>query len=210
MSKKSLLVALLAATAMHMGVSEVSTAQDDKSPWLVRVRLIDIVPDESSTVSIGGEATASNTLVPELDITYFWSDHFATELILATNRHNIGARGTALGDLSLGKVTLLPPTLLAQYHFAPDSQIRPYVGAGINYTIFYDDEPGDVNSISYEDSFGFALQAGVDIGLSDNWAVNLDVKKLYLNTDVEINGGGVTADVDLDPWIFGAGLAYRF
>lgn len=210
MSKKSLFVALLAATAMHMGVSEVSTAQDDKSPWLVRVRLIDIVPDESSTVSIGGEATASNTLVPELDITYFWSDHFATELILATNRHNIGARGTALGDLSLGKVTLLPPTLLAQYHFAPESQIRPYVGAGINYTIFYDDEPGDVNSISYEDSFGFALQAGVDIGLNDNWAVNLDVKKLYLNTDVEINGGGVTADVDLDPWIFGVGLAYRF
>ena len=208
MSKKNILLGLMCGAALVVGAGAASA--QDKSPWLVRLRLIDVAPEESSVVSIGGEATADNSLVPELDISYFWTDHFATELILATSQHNIGAVGTALGDLSLGDVWALPPTLLAQYHFNPEGQFRPYLGAGVNYTFFYNDEPGDVNSISYDNGFGLALQAGFDIGLDDNWAINADVKKLFLNTDVSINGGAVTADVDLDPWVFGLGLAYRF
>lgn len=209
MSKKSVLACLLCAAAMQLTGAGVS-AQDDKSPWLVRLRLIDVAPEESSTVSIGGRTTASNSVVPELDISYFWTDHFATELILATSPHDMMALGTAIGDVDLGEVWALPPTLLAQYHFNPHGQWRPYVGAGINYTIFHSEEFGAVNDISYDNGFGYAFQAGMDIGLNDNWALNLDVKKLFLNTDVSINGGDVTADVDLDPWVFGAGFAYRF
>jgi len=208
MVKNPIFKSILCAAALQFSVGV--TADDDKSPWLIRVRAIDVAPNESSTVSIGGEVTVSNRVVPELDISYFWTDHFATELILATNSHNIGAVGTSLGDLDLGNVTLLPPTLLAQYHFNPDGKLRPYVGAGINYTFFYNADAGDLTSISYDDGFGYALQAGIDIGLNDNWALNADVKKLFLNTDASINGGAVTADVDLDPWIFGLGFAYRY
>lgn len=208
MRKKSILLGLMCGAALLAGTGAVSA--QDKSPWLIRVRLIDVAPEESSTVSIGGEARVDSTIVPELDISYFWTDHFATELILATSPHDVTAVGTTLGNLSLGDVWVLPPTLLAQYHFNPDGQLRPYIGAGVNYTFFYNAEPGDVNSISYDNGFGLALQAGFDIGLNENWAINADVKKLFLNTDVSINGGAVTADVDLDPWVFGLGLAYRF
>jgi outer membrane protein len=185
-------------------------AADEKSPWQVRVRLIDVAPEESSTVSIGGEAKVDTAIVPELDITYFFNDNFSAELILATTKHDVTAEGTALGDLSLGDTWVLPPTLTLQYHLNPHGTIRPYVGAGVNYTIFYNHDAGDVETIDYENGFGLALQAGTDIAIDDHWAFNLDVKKIWLSTDVEINGGAVTADVDLDPWVFGAGFTYRF
>jgi len=212
MSISPVLKALTCTAALVMGASSLSiaAAADDKSPWLVRLRLIDVAPEESSTVSIGGEATASSRVMPELDISYFWTDNFATELILATTKHSMGATGTSLGDLDLGHVWVLPPTFLLQYHFNPEGQFRPYVGAGVNYTVFYSEDAGDVDSIEYDDGFGYALQAGIDVGINDNWAINADVKKLFLNTDASINGGAVTADVDLDPWVFGLGLAYRF
>ena len=118
--------------------------------------------------------------------------------------------GAATAGVDLGDVWILPPTLLLQYHFTPKDQFRPYVGAGINYTIFYGEDSGAVTSIDYEDNFGYALQAGMDYDLGNQWVFNIDVKKLWLNTDVSINGGAITADVDLDPWIFGTGFGYRF
>ena len=200
----------LAACIAALQVGSVTVEAGDKSPWLVRGRLINVVPVVGSTVSINGAVTSGNSLVPELDISYFWTDHFATELILATSKHTIGAIDTDLGDLDIGHVWALPPTLLAQYHFNPDGQIRPYVGAGINYTIFHSADAGDLATIDYSNSFGLAFQAGVDIGINDHWAFNLDAKKIYINTDASINAGAVTAAVDLDPWVFGAGFAYRF
>ncbi|PCI64518.1 MAG: hypothetical protein COB37_01490 [Kordiimonadales bacterium] len=183
---------------------------EDKSPWLVRLRLIDIAPHESSTVSIGGAITADIAVAPELDITYFWTDNIATELILATSKHNVAAIGTSLGDLDLGTIWVLPPTLLVQYHLNPDGQFRPYLGVGLNYTLYYNGTSGGLDSVEYDNDLGYAFQAGVDIGLNDRWAFNIDVKKVYLNANARLNGGAVTADVSLDPWVFGAGLAYRF
>lgn len=199
----------LLCIAAVAGLSAPTLAQD--GPWQIRVRAIDVVPDESSTLSIGGEVTADSAIMPELDITYFWTENFATELILATTKHNMGARGTAIGDLSLGDVWVLPPTLTFQYHVNPGGNVRPYIGAGVNYTIFYADDPGsDIGSIKYEDGFGFALQAGIDFQMNNDWFFNVDAKRIWLNTDVEVNGGAVTADVDLNPWVFGIGFGKRF
>ena len=146
--------------------------------------------------------------MPEVDFTWFVTDNIALELIAATTRHDVSHNIAG----SLGKVSLLPPTLTLQYHFMPKERLSPYIGAGINYTIFYnEDAPGGaVTSIDYDDSFGWALQAGVDYAVSDNWYVNADIKKIFLSTDVSINGGAITADVDLDPWIVGFGVGYKF
>jgi outer membrane protein len=209
--KKAAFLALATTCLMSAGTAFTpAMAQEEDSPWLVRLRGINVMPDESSTVSAGGAARVDNSFVPELDITYFWSKHWSTELILAVTNHNVRAEGTALGDLDLGDKWLLPPTLTLQYNFAPDADIRPYVGAGVNYTIFFGGDAGQLDSVKYDDGFGFALQAGVDFMLDDNWGINLDVKRLWLNTDVNLNSGLATADVDLDPWILGAGLSYRF
>ncbi len=112
--------------------------------------------------------------------------------------------------MDLGQVWVLPPTVTLQYHFMPDHPIvRPYLGAGVNYTVFWKEDSPDFD-MGYDDSFGFALQAGVDIPVNEDWFVNLDVKRLFLDTSVDIGNGAVTADVDLDPWVFGAGFGTRF
>ena len=133
-----------------------------KDSWLVRLRGIHMSPDVSSTVNvIGGKVDIDDDTVPELDITYFFTDNIAAELILATTRHDVRDNGSTLGDVDLGRVSLLPPTLTAQWHFLPDDQVRPYLGAGLNYTFFYDESVpgGTVNSINYENNIGYALQA---------------------------------------------------
>jgi len=135
------------------------------------------------------------------------------ELILATTPHDVEAIGTDAGDVDVGSVWLLPPTLLVQLHPAPDAVVRPYVGAGVNLTIFYnEDVPGTtVTEASYDTAFGFALQGGVDIPLSDGspWMINADAKKIFLNTDVGLNDDAITADVDIDPWVISVGIGYR-
>ncbi len=178
-----------------------------KENLMIRLRAIDVMPAESSTLSIADKAKAGNQAVPELDFTYFWTDHWATELILATSEHHMSTKG----GIDLGDVWILPPTLTAQYHFMPDQRFRPYLGAGLNYTFFYNEKAGtSIASIDYDNGLGYALQAGFDYGIDDHWAINFDVKKVWLNTDVTTTGPAVTGDVDLDPWIIGTGVSYRF
>ena len=198
--------ALIGALGLFAGVEQ-ARAEGGDSPWMIRVRAIHVAPDESATVTgLTGTVKAGSATIPELDISYFFTDNIAAELILATSNHDM----SATAGVDLGDVWLLPPTLTLQYHFTPKALFRPYVGAGVNYTIFYGGDSGAVASIDYDNSFGFVLQAGMDYDLGNQWVFNVDVKKLWLNTDVSINGGAITADVDLDPWIFGAGFGYRF
>lgn len=189
---------------MHGGAAH---AEFNPHDWQLRFRAIDVSPQESSSGTIAGKATADSAVMPELDITYFLTDQFSFELILATSKHDIGWQP---GGLDLGDVWVLPPTLTAQYHFMHDRQFSPYVGAGVNYTVFYNADPGAFNSVEYKNGFGYALQLGADYKLDANWMLNADVKKIFLNTDVSVNNGAVRADVDLDPWVFGLGVGYRF
>lgn len=202
-------VAILALCAACMQGAPASADTDVMNPhnWQLRLRGIDVVPQESSSGTIAGHATAGDNVVPELDISYFFTDHISTELILATSRHDIGWQP---GGLNLGHVWALPPTLTAQYHFMTEKQFSPYVGAGVNYTMFYNSDPGTFNKVTYSNSFGPALQAGFDYKLDGHWMLNADVKKIWMNTDVNVNNGAVRASVDLDPWVFGLGFGYRF
>lgn len=206
------LTAFVAAGLFCFSLASAVVAQE-KSPWLIRARAIAVVPDEDATISvIGGDVTVDTDYMPELDFTYFFTENIAVELILATTNHNAVAVGTALGDVPLGDVQVLPPTLTLQYHFPLGGRVKPYVGAGINYTMFFDATPagGAITSISYGNGVGLALQAGIDIAIDDHWLFNIDVKKIFLDTKVSINGGAIIADVDIDPWVVGIGFGYRF
>lgn len=204
----------LSAAALSMAYVVPSYASSVDDPWLIRLRAIAVVPDESAEIeTIGGDVNISDRVVPELDISYFFTENIAAELILATNPHDASVSNTALGDVDLGDVSLLPPTVNLQYHFAPRAAIRPYIGAGVNYTFFYDNDPGDAVSVNYDNGFGISLQAGVDIPVNDVYFANIDIKKLFLSTDVTVDAGAagvVGADVDIDPWIFGVGVGRRF
>jgi len=189
-------------------------AEPVKSPWLVRARLLGVLPDDESTdISvIGGKAEVDDSITGDVDFSYFFTDNLALELTLTISPHDVNAVDTTVGNLDLGDVSLLPPTLTLQYHFLPDNRFRPYIGAGLNYTIFFNEDSGVAHDIDYDNAVGYALQAGIDIGLDDHWAINIDVKKLWLNTDVSVHALGtiVHTDVDIDPWLFGFGVAYRF
>ena len=191
--KKSLLaLALIAALPA-------SALADD---WMMRVRAIDIVPDVKSSSLPGVDV--SDEWVPEVDFTYFVTPNIGVELILATSRHEV----TLVGAGSLGKLNVLPPTVTVQYHFNPTSTIKPYVGAGLNYTRFYNvDLPGfKVDS----NSFGGALQAGVDIAVTKNGYINLDVKKIWIDTTVKTTAGATVTDLDINPVVWGIGYGFRF
>ncbi|CEG58364.1 OmpW/AlkL family protein [Legionella fallonii] len=186
------------------------------SPWLTRVRAIDVIPEASSnTISlIGGKVThISSQVTPELDFSYFFTRKIAAELILATTQHSARATNTALGTVNLGKVYVLPPTLTLQYHFLPARSFNPYVGAGINYTHFYHVTNGPVSlSTSYGDSVGPALQIGADLALNNNWSLNVDVKQIFMWSNVKVNTalGQLNTHVTINPVVVGVGLGYRF
>src|SRR5690606_20661325 len=119
---------------------------DDWNPWMIPVRALGITPDESSYLKLNrlrtgrDKVSVSNSVVPELDITYFLTRNIAVELILGTTPHNIRAGGSIAGLGPVGRVWLLPPTLTLQYHVDLTDRIKPYVGAGVNYTIFYNEK----------------------------------------------------------------------
>ena len=213
--KKTIITALLICMAFT-GVNAQEEVSESFSKWQVRLRGIAVVPNESATIeAIGGDTQISNAYVPELDFTYFFTKNIAAELILATTQHDVGAVSTAAGDIPLGDVWLLPPTLTLQYHFDGDI-VHPYVGAGLNYTLFYNEDEGPVaDNVSYDNSLGFAFQLGFDFDICDNWFINVDAKYLLLNTDVTVNatsalGATVGADVDINPFIAGIGFGMRF
>lgn len=205
---KSTLFAAAIASVLGSGASFA-----DQGDWLIRGRLLNVSPNESATINpIGGDVDIDTSFVPELDISYFFTDRIAAELILGVTPHDVMAVGTAAGNVDLGDVTLLPPTLTLQYHFLPEGTIHPYVGAGINYTVFFNEDlpaGGIATSINYDNSFGLALQGGIDFDVNENWFFNVDVKYIDINTDVTINNA-ITADVDIDPWVFGIGVGRRF
>lgn len=193
--------------------------------WMIRGRILGVIPDESTsnwvlngTTSLPGyDASVDNSIVPELDFTYFFTKNLAVEAIAGVTPHTIkGTKGAAVTGTEVGDVWLLPPTVLLQYHFDLGSGIKPYIGAGINYTIFFSEDANSADGYSklkLDNGFGWALQAGVDIHLKGNWFLNVDVKKLWLDTDLSVTKAGVgdvTTAVDLDPWIVGVGLGYRF
>ncbi len=213
--RKKILVAVMAL----MGLSNLAIAQDapmdNGSKWQFRLRGIVVSPDESADIeAIGGDVDISTSVVPEFDITYFFDDNWSLELILATTKHDVEAVGTAAGDIDLGNVWLLPPTLTAQYHFTGGDFV-PYLGAGPNLTLFYGVDEGPVaDDIEYDTAVGFALQGGFDFMLNDKWFLNFDVKKLFLNTTATVDattalGATVDADVDINPWIFGVGVGIK-
>ena len=231
MKKTMLAVAVAAAVLAPIA------AQAEAGDWVVRARAVNVAPNEDSklgktvnqnvapVMSAGAELAVSDKVIPELDISYYITKNIAAELILAVGtRHNVSIQketGAVVPNQDLGSVNLLPPTLTAQWHFNPDQMIDPYVGAGINYTIMLDRNlkvnrgPLAGTKIKIDsDSWGPALQAGVDINLKDGWLINADVKYVWLDTDVKLNtpaGAWTKIDsLDINPWVVGIGIGKKF
>ena len=193
----------LAAVALCTLMSGAAMAQQTtEGPWLVRARAVHL--DSANKDSTGLNLSVNDKWIPEVDITYFFNKNIAAELILTVpQRHTLSAGGTAIGSLKH-----LPPSLLVQYHFTDLPGFKPYVGAGVNYTRFSSIRlPAGVDVD--RNSFGGALQLGVDIPVAKDVYLNLDVKKVFIKTDVSA-GGAKIGTFKVDPVLFGIGLGWRF
>ncbi|MBV6325215.1 OmpW/AlkL family protein [Duganella violaceipulchra] len=202
---KLLAAAVLATLSLAAG----SNAMAEESPWLVRVRAVHLdTADKSDPVGGVGASdriTVSSKTIPDFDISYFFTPNLAAELLLTyPQKHDV-----ALDGKNIGTFKHLPPTLLLQYHFVLNSPFKPYVGAGVNYTTMSKvDLLGGKGGLEH-DSFGLALQAGVDYAIDKKWSLNFDVKKVQIRSDVSISGAKVSR-VKVDPLLVGVGVGYRF
>lgn len=212
---KKIALALCAGAALAS--SAAMAAQGD---ILARFRVINVNPDVKTTgiLSVLSGDVQDDT-IPELDFTYMITNNIGAELILGTSRHTVTANRTALGggNGSIGKVSVLPPTLTLQYHFNPEGSVRPYVGAGLNYTRFY--RAGglstEVGGVSIKkNSFGPALQVGLDVAVTKNVFLNVDLKKIWIDTKATGNSGAINGvslgKLEINPLVFGVGVGMKF
>jgi outer membrane protein len=206
MNKKTisnLALGLLAALSFN------AIAQEN--PWMVRVRATNLNWDNGQTSTVQAlDVNAKNKTIPEFDITYFFNKNIAAELVL-TYPQKVDVRAGALGNAKIAEVKALPPTLLLQYHFTDFGPLKPYVGAGVNYTKFssYKDQSGGLNTSADKSSAGLAAQVGADYMLTKNWGINLDVKYINIKTEVYAAGAHI-GHLDLSPIATSVGVTYKF
>jgi outer membrane protein len=179
-----------------------------ENPWMVRVRATNLNWDNGQTSTVQArDVNAKDKTIPEFDISYFFNKNIAAELVL-TYPQKVDLRA---GSTKIAEVKALPPTLLLQYHFTDFGPLKPYVGAGVNYTRFssYKDLNSGLNTSADKSSVGLAAQVGADYMLTKNWGINLDVK--YINIKTEVYSAGThVGNLDLSPIATSVGVTYKF
>lgn len=200
----------------------------EKGDIIVRVGVVTVDPnDDSGGVVVGGAETPLTVAVESdtqisLTGTYMLTDNIGLGLLAATPfSHDINLENDVLGigNGALGSTDHLPPTLTVQY-FPNNSASawQPYVGIGLNYTVFFDEkfegsrEAQGFADLDLDDSFGIAFEAGVDYKLNDKWLLNASAWYLDIDTDAEFTVGGAPASVavDIDPLVYTFSVGYQF
>lgn len=199
-------ISLAVAAAAAPAVVNAQNALATEGAWLVRARAAYMLNDNGNDPLLAlGQVEVKNRWIPEFDVTYFFTDNIATELVLTWPQK----MDVTLGGTDIGSVKALPPTLMLQYHFMPNEKFRPYAGVGLNYTWFSSRDFSIAGLNSSSTSFGAALQGGIDVQLAPKWYLNFDAKYIWMNTDVTLNGAQLTK-VDINPWLLSVGIGYRF
>ena len=194
---------LIVTTAVCALLSGAAMAQ--QSPWMVRARAVNLNMANQDATGLG--LTVNNKTIPELDITYFMDKNVAFELMLTVPQKQTVHSSELAADI--GTFKHLPPTLTLQYHFDGNADIKPYVGAGINYTQISNIHLLSGGANLDKHSWGAALQAGVDFPINKNVSFNVDVKKVNIQSDVFVGADNKGA-LKLDPTMVGVGFGYRF
>lgn len=179
----------------------------DQGSFMVRARAVHINFDNGQSNQVKAlDVEAQNRWIPEVDLSYFFTPNIAAELVLTyPQKVKVDA-----GSNKIGTIKALPPSLMLQYHFTNLGAFKPYVGLGLNYTVFYKRGNFDISGVSVDrSSVGLAAQAGFDYALDKNWSVNMDVKYIQMDTDVT-GPTGKLGKLDLNPITAGIGIGYRF
>ena len=211
MRLKSLVAAMAAVASLAPIASQAQSSGDN--PWMLRVRAVDLLFQNGQSNALSTlNVKAQNEFIPEFDISYFFTKNIAAELVLTYPQQvNITAGS---GNNNIGKISALPPSLLVQYHFTDLGAFKPYVGVGLNYTIFGNRQnfPALGNSVQVDqNSVGVVGQIGGDYMFDKNWGLNIDVKYATMSTNVTtVQGGTNLGKLTLNPWMPAVGVTYKF
>lgn len=222
MKRNMTLAAAVAVMTLATGAATGASAQTAndwqvarKGDWIVTGRITDVSSGAddsiftSAGVDTGLNVDVGNSTMPTLGFTYFLTDNLSVEAILGATQHEIRAQGGAT-DVAVHETWVLPPVVTLQYRPMPEARVSPYVGAGLNYMLFFEGQDRNGFTVDLEDGFGYALQAGADVAITGPWTLNVDVKKVWFDTTATINGGALTSDVNLDPLVVSVGFGRKF
>lgn len=216
--RKNLILAA-ALGALACGSAAALAAPGD---WVVRLGVAHVSPNDDSGALNGGDAPADARVGVDsgtslgITLAYMLSDKLGIGVLGALPfKHDITGAGALDGAGKIAEVKQLPPTVTLQYHFSPAATVRPYVGAGLNYTTFFSEKTsGAIEDfdISLDDSFGWAVEAGVDMDLNRDWFVSAQLWYLAIDTKAKLTGPADLGDVsvDIDPWVAMIGAGRRF
>ena len=204
MNKTCLALAAVAALV----ATPLASAQNAAGDLVMRARVVHLDPANKDSIP-GLDVGINSKVLPEVDFTYFISPNLAAELILTVpQKHDVLVNGGKVGTLKH-----LPPVVSLQYHFTDLGAFKPYVGVGLNVTLFSSvnlPAPGGVQLSIKKRSYGLAGQIGVDYAIDKQWSLNLDVKKVKLDTTLYGNGTLNLGKVKVDPVLVGVGIGYKF
>ncbi len=216
MKTGSSLISSAAAAVVLALLTAVSPAQAvEKGDWLFRAGVGHVAPNDSSTDltgAPGGNVAVGSSTNLALNFTYMFTDNWGFEVLGALPfAHDISGSGNLSGAGTVIETDQLPPTFMAIYNFDPKSNVRPYVGVGINYTTFMDETGVGAlagTSVKLDDSTGLALEAGVDVDINSDLYFNASL--WYIDIETEATTVLGTTDVDIDPWVLFLGVGWKF
>lgn len=194
----------IAGVALSLSLTNTAVAFEP-GDWLVRAGASVADPKSNNHDVVSVDSATSFTF----NISYMMTDIWSVEVLAAYPfKHDI----TLLDGTEVGSTKHLPPTVSLQYHFRPTAKLQPYVGLGINYTNFFSENttgPLAGNNLSLEDSWGLAGQIGFDVVLNDSWFLNLDARYISMESRAKLDGTSL-GKVNIDPWLYGAHVGFRF
>lgn len=226
----------------------------DYQPFQIRLRATAIVPDGAFSVFdrfgtvpaitgiaagvpggqiFGAGVDVSNSVIPEIDLSYYFNANFAVETIAGYTRHHLTATGPLAG-IPVGATNLLPVSLLGQYHFTQFGAFQPYIGVGVTWAVPYGYSAGNgwtplltalgftgndsVRALQISSSIGVAGQIGFDYMITPNIGVNVDLKRIMAEPTAyaTIYNSALNQNIyvkvksNIDPWLASVGVTLRF
>ncbi|MBK5923253.1 hypothetical protein CCR90_05560 [Rhodovulum sulfidophilum] len=198
--KTSLLAIALTATALAGSAADAQS----KGDWTFGLGLGYVSPKSDNGTLAGAESHVGDNARPTLTFEYFFADNWGVEVLGALPfKHNINIDGVGKAD-----TLQLPPVVSLQYHFVNSSSVTPFLGAGLNYTTFWDTDSA-LGDVDIEDSWGLALHAGLDYAIDERHSIRTDVRWIDIDSDVKLNGGKI-GTAHIDPWVFGVSYIWKF
>ena len=198
------------AVALVLGGLAAPAFAQQAGEWTFGIGAHQVNPksDNGSLVNGTLDVEVGSNVRPTITAEYFVRDNLGIEVLAAWPfEHDISIKGVG----QVGSTKHLPPTISLQYHFG-EGKVKPFVGAGINYTLFMSEETEGAlagSDLELDDSFGLALHAGVDFKVGEKGAIRIDARWIDIDTDAKLNGVDI-GTVNIDPLVYGAAYVFQF